>query len=314
MTGLSIQTHTLGVTYGSRYSTKIALTDATLDLSPNTICGVVGHAGTGKSTLLSVLAGFQRPTHGQVKIHGEDPFDSSRLAPRIHLVRGPEDLVREKRTLDSVRLMAQLRPSFDSHYALALMDSFGIDARKKMMRLTLKQRFTASLLLGLASRAPVTLFDEVYRGLDTSTGDLFYTELQRDYAAHPRTVVLAGALDNRAEQLCTSITLLHKNRILLSEDIGTLRERASTFVGSRTAVNEITERIPQEAIMARQHKGDSYSVTVLGSISVETSIRAKRIGLTRTAVPLSRIITRLTDQPTPTNQRTHQAKTRGEKP
>jgi ABC-2 type transport system ATP-binding protein len=50
------------------------------------------------------------------------------------------------------------------------------------------------IAIGLASRAPVTLFDEPYLGLDAVARQLFYDRLLADYAEYPRTVVISTHL------------------------------------------------------------------------------------------------------------------------
>ena len=50
------------------------------------------------------------------------------------------------------------------------------------------------VIIGLASRAPLTFFDEPYLGLDAVARQLFYDRLLADYAEHPRTVVLSTHL------------------------------------------------------------------------------------------------------------------------
>ena len=43
------------------------------------------------------------------------------------------------------------------------------------------------IVIGLASRAEITLFDEPYLGLDAVARQIFYDRLLADYAEHPRT-------------------------------------------------------------------------------------------------------------------------------
>jgi ABC-2 type transport system ATP-binding protein len=57
-----------------RYGRTVALDRLDLTLSPGKIYGLIGRNGSGKTSLLSLLAAFRRPTSGQVRIAGEDPF------------------------------------------------------------------------------------------------------------------------------------------------------------------------------------------------------------------------------------------------
>ncbi len=298
MTGFSISTQDLGVSYGTKYNSATGLADLSLTLQPDTIHGLLGRNGTGKSTLLSVIAGLQRPTYGTVTVDGENPFESERLAQSICLVRESGDLLLDQKVSSNIRLAADLRPTFDQAYAHELMDGFGIDATKKMMRLSLGQRATAAALIGLATRAPLTLLDEVYIGMDSPTRRHFYDELLRDFVEHPRTIVLSSHLIDETERMLENVVLLRNNRLLLNENIDSLRERASTFSGPRIAIDEIAQRFDRASIVTRKNLGGTSSITVIARVDLETSMRANQMGLTREQVPFDLLFEHLTDRRT----------------
>ena len=87
------------------------------------------------------------------------------------------------------------------------------------------------IVIGLASRAPVTLFDEPYLGLDAVARQLFYDRLLADYAEHPRTVVLSTHLIEEIAGLLERVLLIDRGRVLLDADAESLRDSAVTVTG-----------------------------------------------------------------------------------
>ena len=73
------------------------------------------------------------------------------------------------------------------------------------------------MIIGPASRAPLTFFDEPYLGLDAVARQLFYDRLPADHAEHPRTVVLSTHLIDEVSDLIEHVVLIDKGRILLDE-------------------------------------------------------------------------------------------------
>ncbi len=73
MTGFGIQVSDLALHYGD----TVAVEQLTFTLEPGKIHGLLGRNGSGKTSLLSVVAGLRRPTHGQVRVDGEDPFENA---------------------------------------------------------------------------------------------------------------------------------------------------------------------------------------------------------------------------------------------
>jgi ABC-2 type transport system ATP-binding protein len=100
------------------------------------------------------------------------------------------------------------------------------------------------IIIGLASRAPVTLFDEPYLGLDAVARQLFYDRLIADYAEHPRTVVLSTHLIEEIAPLLEHVLLIDRGRILLDADAESLRGSAVTVTGPGEKVHTF----------ARQHE------------------------------------------------------------
>lgn len=57
--------------HSSKDAPVLALDDITVDIADKEFCSIVGHSGCGKTTLLNMLAGFEQPTAGNIRVHGE---------------------------------------------------------------------------------------------------------------------------------------------------------------------------------------------------------------------------------------------------
>jgi sulfonate transport system ATP-binding protein len=146
-----------------------ALSDFTLAVAPGEIVGIVGGSGCGKSTLLRLIAGLDRPTHGQVRLNGREidaprpevgmVFQEPRLMPWLsiddnvafgirHLPRA-EQRNRVEETLARVGLAR-----FAGHWPREL--SGGMAQR-------------AALARALVGRPQVLLLDEPFSALDALT-------------------------------------------------------------------------------------------------------------------------------------------------
>ncbi|MCL2497692.1 MAG: ATP-binding cassette domain-containing protein [Symbiobacteriaceae bacterium] len=78
--GLVLSPHTI-------YATE-ALADISLTLSPGTILGMVGETGSGKSSLLQVMAGLQPPTSGAVTVDELPVYGSPQDTPQVRRLIG----------------------------------------------------------------------------------------------------------------------------------------------------------------------------------------------------------------------------------
>ncbi|GAB2475094.1 ATP-binding cassette domain-containing protein [Xylanimonas ulmi] len=269
-----------------------ALDDATLTIRPGAITGVLGRNGAGKTTMLQLLAGYARPTSGSVVVgpdgQEENPWENPWITSATQLVRESGDLMNDERVKVSLCHVADLRPDWDADLAGRLLDLFEIDTRRKPQALSRGKRSALGATIGLASRAPLTIFDEVYLGMDAPTRYAFYDAILADYAEHPRTILLSSHLVEEVERLFEDVVVLHRGRVLLAEPADTMRERGHSLTGPAPAVERLAAG---HRVLHRQQLGGTAQVTLEGPPDVAA---ARAEGVDVGAVPLQDLFVHLT--------------------
>ncbi|GAA3815905.1 ATP-binding cassette domain-containing protein [Cellulomonas soli] len=287
MTGSTLTVRGLTVRYGS----TTALQDVDLDVRAGTLTGLLGRNGSGKTTLLSVAAAFRRPTAGQVLVDGEDPWENERIAPHVHLVRESGDVLVAERLSATLRMVADARPDFSHELAGTLLDTFELDVRTRPDKLSRGKRSAFGIVLGLASRARLTLLDEVHLGLDAPSRYAFYDALVADYVEHPRTIVLSSHLIAEIDRLLEDVVVLDRGRLLLAEDAETLRGHGLSVTGPADAVERF---VAGRTVLGRQRLGGTAQATLLGPPDEAEAEQARDAGLELGPVPLQDLFVHLT--------------------
>ncbi len=295
------------VRYGSRSevvggSTRVrreattALDGVTLAIRPGVITGVLGRNGAGKSTLLSLLAAFARPTSGTVSVGPEgaeeDPWENAWVTSNVQLVRESGDLIDDEKLSESLRYYADLRPHWDAGLAVRLLDRFEISTRTKPGALSRGKRSAVGATIGLATRAPLTIFDEVYLGMDAPTRYAFYSEVLADYAEHPRTILLSSHLVEEVERLFEDVVVLDRGRVLLAEPVEDMRARGYSLTGPAAAVAELTGA---RRVLHEQRLGSTVQVTLEGALGADERAAARAAGVEIGTVPVQDLFVHLTE-------------------
>src|SRR5690606_37429290 len=153
----------------------------TLTLEEGKIYGLLGRNGSGKTSLMSVLAAFRKQTSGQVRIDGEPVFENARVTSRISLTRETGETVTIGTGEEALSYAEVLRPNWDGEFARSLLDLFKINPKMSVKNMSRGQRSAIGIVVGLASRAPLTMFDEAHLGLDAPSRQFFYEQLLADY-------------------------------------------------------------------------------------------------------------------------------------
>ncbi|MEN5074392.1 ABC transporter ATP-binding protein [Isoptericola cucumis] len=272
-----------------------ALHGADLTIRPGVITGILGRNGAGKSTLLSLLAAFTRPTSGTVRVGPdgalEDPWENPWVTANVQLVRESGDLQEEEKVAESLKYYADMRPYWDADLAARLLDLFEVDVRKKPEALSRGKRSAVGATIGLAARAPLTILDEVYLGMDAPTRYAFYDEILADYAEHPRTILLSSHLVEEVARLFEDVVVLDRGSVLLAETAEEMQARGFSLTGPTTAVERIAG---DRRVLHRQQLGATVQVTLEGAPDDGEAAAARAAGVEIGVLPLQDLFVRLT--------------------
>jgi ABC-2 type transport system ATP-binding protein len=302
VSGLEVRTEDLTVRFGE----LPALDGLDLRLAPGKIHGLLGRNGSGKSTLAAVLAGFSRPSGGSVLIQGGDlgaarePYEDAVVTSRICLIRESGDLVSSSSVRHVLGLAQNLRPYWDENLAGELLDKFEVPERKKVQKLSRGKKSALGVVLGLASRAPLTIFDESYLGMDVPSRNMFYDALLADYAEVPRTIVLSTHLVSEVSALLEEVVILDRGRLVTQAPVDSLRGRGASIVGPAAAVDGLTAGL---MVLAEQKLGGTKSTTVLGDLDDGLLAKAQDAGLEIGPVGLQDLFVHLTEPSSKENAR-----------
>jgi ABC-2 type transport system ATP-binding protein len=288
--GLSIQVEHVTQQFGE----TTALDDVSFSLAPGKIYGLLGRNGSGKSTLLSTIAAFRKPTAGRVLIDSEPVFENAHLTRQICLIRDSVDVIEDESIDDALELAASIRPNWDQAYADRLIERFNLDRSKKVKTLSRGQRSALGVVLGLATRAPLTMFDESYLGMDAPARYIFYDELLADYARNQQTVILSTHLIEEVSKLFEEVLIIDRGRLLLHEEQELLLTRGATVTGHIDAVNRFIAGL---SVLNARQLGSTKSVTVFGEAEDVRLRAAESAGLDVGPVTLQDLFVHLTTAP-----------------
>ncbi len=181
-------------------------------------------------------------------------------------------------------------PHWDADFAHELAAEFRLPVDRRIKKLSRGQLSSVGIIVGLAARAPITIFDEPYLGLDAIARQAFYDRLLADYAAHPRTVILSTHLIDEVADLLEHALVIDNGRILIDSPVDALRSQAATIAGPAEAVEQAVTGLE---VIHRERLGGFISATVTGDTEAAVR-RARAAGLEVGPVSLQQLIIRQT--------------------
>ncbi|WP_311590682.1 ABC transporter ATP-binding protein [Trueperella bernardiae] len=191
------------------------------------ITGLLGRNGSGKSTLEMLIAGQLRAT-GRVTVGGEPVWDNPRVMPNIALISESTSVFQDQWLTRTIDLWERVRPTFNSDVAYSVLDAWEIPLKKSPTRLSRGQKSAFFAALGVASRAPLTIFDEVHLGMDAVLRRDFYDVLLRDFIDHPRTIIISNHNVDELEDLLENVLIMEEGQLVTSGSADDVRAAYST--------------------------------------------------------------------------------------
>lgn len=276
-----------------RYRDQVALDDVTLDIRANRIYGLLGRNGAGKTTLMSILTAQGFASSGEVRVFGADPFENEQVLSRLCFVRESQKYPDDFTVHNALDAAALFFPNWDKDLAQVLLEDFQLPQPRKhrIKKLSRGQLSAVGVIIGLASRAELTFFDEPYLGLDAVARQLFYDRLLTDFADHPRTVILSSHLIDEVANLLEHVIVIDRGRIVLDDEVEAVTGAAFAVAGSAAAVEKFVGDRP---VLHRDGLGALSSVTVDTPLSAADRELARTLGLELAPVSLQQLIIRRT--------------------
>lgn len=275
------------------YLRRNVLNKLSFSIAENKITGLIGRNGAGKTTLLKIITGFIRETSGEIKVFSERPFNSLNVSANSILVDDQMSFPPAIPLGELLEVAGSFYPNWDHNLAKRLFDYFSFDPKNYHNRLSKGNTSTFNMIIGLASRATLTIYDEPTTGMDASVRRDFYRALLKDYIAYPRTIILSSHHLDEIEDLLEDVMLIKDGKNHLHMPISDLKEWA---IGIKGPTEEILDFTNGKKIIFKNYMGNSMYAVVKNDFSENCLNKARAAELELSPVHASDLCVYLTDE------------------
>jgi ABC-type Na+ transport system ATPase subunit NatA/DNA-binding transcriptional regulator YhcF (GntR family) len=186
----------------------LALDDVSFSIEQNTIYGLLGRNGAGKTTIMSILTAQNFATSGDVRASSATTRTRTRGCSAASASCGRASATPTTRTPPT--LCGSRRCSSRTgtrSFADRLVAEFRLPMKRRIKKLS-RGQLGGRRHHRPRSRAEITFFDEPYLGLDAVARQIFYDRLLEDYAEHPRTIILSSHLIDEVANLLERVIVV----------------------------------------------------------------------------------------------------------
>jgi ABC-2 type transport system ATP-binding protein len=261
------------------YESQQALKDVSFEVKKGEFFGIVGRNGSGKSTMLKVLAGIYNPTEGRIQINGS-------LTPFIELGVGfnKELSGRENIFLNGALLgfsRKQIKSMYKDIVEFAELEKF-MDQKLKNYSSGMQVRLAFSI--AIRAQGQILLLDEVL-----AVGDAAFQQKCNDYFTGlkrgKQTIILVSHNMDSIEKYCERALFLEAGEVVaigesaniagMYEDM-ILKEEAEKSSAKSADETSVSRAAVETAITVYQDNKKARSVEAFKKFQIELSLKSKK--------------------------------------
>ena len=241
-------THTYG--QGTPFC-RSAIEDVSFDVREGEFLGLIGHTGSGKSTLIQHLNGLLRPTSGQVLLHGKDIWAEPKKIRNVRFKIGlvfqyPEYQLFEETVYQDIAFgpknMGKTGEELDRcvREAARLVGIRDEQLEKSPFELSGGQKRRVALAGVMAMEPEILVLDEPTAGLDPAGRENLMANI-RDYQRNKnRTIILVSHSMDEIAQNVDRIVVLKSAHVLMQGTPAEVFRRAEELISAGLDVPQVT--------------------------------------------------------------------------
>ena len=212
----------LSFSYGRKKS-KV-LDNFSMSLDKGSVYGLLGKNGTGKSTLLYLMAGLLRPQAGRVLYKGADV--TKRYPTTLQdMFLVPEEFALPNVSLKQyVKLNAPFYPHFSDELLNACLRDFDMNEDIHLGELSMGQKKKAFMCFALATNTSLLMMDEPSNGLDIPSKSQFRKVIASGMTDE-KSVIISTHQVRDIDSLLDHVLIMDGTQLLLNQSVASICER-----------------------------------------------------------------------------------------
>lgn len=248
-----IKTENLTYTYsvGTPFE-KTAVNNVNLEIEEGELVGIIGHTGSGKSTLIQHLNGLVKPTSGKIFIDGQDIWSKDVKIRDIRFNVGlvfqyPEYQIFEETVYKDIAFGPKNMGLDDKEIekrVLATTDMLGLgreNLKKSPFELSGGQKRRVAIAGVMAMQPKILILDEPTAGLDPKGRDVILEQIKEYHRQTKSTVLLVSHSMEDVARFATKILVMNHAEVFCYDTPPEVFKRAEELTKIGLSVPQITQ-------------------------------------------------------------------------
>ena len=222
-----------------------AVDDVSVMIKNNTVFGLIGTNGAGKSTVLRMISGVLKPDSGTVTVDNMPVYDNVEAKKKLFFIADEPYFFANSNAKVMEKYYSGVYENFNREEFYRYLESFNLDKNRKIGTFSKGMKKQLALLLGICAHTDYILCDETFDGLDPITREITKKVFMEEMLDNNATILMSSHNLREMEDICDRIVLIDRGKLVLSADLEDLRDTVSKY---QVLLNEDIGERAQEII------------------------------------------------------------------
>lgn len=196
-----------------------AVKDVSIHVEKGTIHGLIGHNGSGKTTIIKCLTGIYPVDEGEVLIGGEPVYENVEVKKKIGYVADSNQMFGNYKIKQLIGMYEDMFEDFSRSDYMALNAKFQVPLQKRINQLSKGQQMRVAFMLNMARNPEVLILDEPTSGLDAIAKKDLLDELVSAVENRDLTILISSHHLSELEKICDNVTMIRNGEVYVDNDL-----------------------------------------------------------------------------------------------
>lgn len=207
------------------YGSEIGIEDLNLDIKAGEVVGFLGPNGAGKSTTIRTLLGLINATRGSATFLGQNALTRNpEIRRNVGYLPGAPTYYNKYHARDFLQLCANIRGVNCDEHIERYANQLNLDLNKRIGELSKGNRQKVAVIHAFMHQPHILFLDEPTSGLDPLV-QLEFEKILDEAKSRGAAVLLSSHVMSEVEHLADRIAIINRGKLVVFEDIATLRSR-----------------------------------------------------------------------------------------
>ncbi|MDD4000571.1 MAG: hypothetical protein PHX62_06740, partial [Bacilli bacterium] len=247
---------------------------------------LVGNSDSGRDYLLGLISARDKPNIGTVYLDGEELFGNPKMMKRLCYISKDTSFPGHLKIKTILRLMSNFYSKWDNAYAYGLLDHFHLNKNQIYSKLKTHERELLLGILGLASRANITILGSSLDDVDIKNRYDFFNFVYDHHIRYPRTLLISTNNVDEIENIISQVLFFDDGKLFETFTIQEIKNNFRLLSGKTEVLKSLISGI--KVIGVEEHY-NNLSVCIAKSLTKDETRKYQKYLIKISEVPIQKV-------------------------